>query len=73
MRVELKAMLVIMFVLVPAMVWVLPFTTGTNFGTNISYSSIALGDIDNDGDLNLIVTGEDYSGTRRLMRYRISR
>ncbi len=68
MRVELKIMLVIMFVLVPGMVLALPFATGTNFGTGVHWSSIALGDIDNDGDLDLIVTGTNDSG-KWLDRY----
>ncbi len=39
----------------------------SSFGTGVEYSSIALGDIDNDGDLDLIVSG--YSGSYRLDKY----
>ena len=38
------------------------FAGPTNFGTGVRYSSIALGDIDCDGDLDLIVTGSNSSG-----------
>ncbi len=34
----------------------------TNWGIGVIYSSIALGDIDNDGDLDLIVSGKDGGG-----------
>jgi len=34
----------------------------TNWGIGVYYSSIALGDIDCDGDLDLIVTGSNSSG-----------
>ena len=34
----------------------------SNSLTNVRYSSIALGDIDNDNDLDLILTGENYNG-----------
>lgn len=44
------------------------FSTNTNIGTGVYRSSITLGDIDNDGDLDLIVTGSDGSG-RRLEKY----
>ncbi len=41
----------------------------TNWGTGVYWSSISLGDIDNDGDLDLIVTGEDSGNNPRLDKY----
>jgi len=41
----------------------------TNWGIGVCYSSIALGDIDNDGDLDLIVSGRDGNGNYRLDKY----
>ncbi len=46
------------------------FTGPTNFGIDVNNSSIALGDIDLDNDLDLIVTGRQWLGNRRLDRYR---
>ena len=45
------------------------FTGPTNIGTGVVHSSIAFGDIDNDGDLDLIVSGMDSSGNHRLDKY----
>ncbi len=41
------------------------FIGPVNFGERCALSSIALGDLDGDGDLDLIVTGWDGSGTGR--------
>jgi hypothetical protein len=53
-------------IILPALVWA-DFGAGTNIGTGVQDSSIVLGDIDNDGDLDLIVTGS--SGMSRLDKY----
>ena len=50
-------------IILRGLVWA-DFGTRTNIGTGVDYSSIALGDIDNDGDLDLIVTGYSGSGYR---------
>ncbi len=39
------------------------------FGIGVMFSSIIFGDIDNDGDLDLIVSGDDGFGGNRLDRY----
>jgi len=62
-----KLIVTLTIIILPGFVWA-DFGTRTNIGTGVDLSSIALGDIDNDGDLDLIVTGYDGSG-RRLDKY----
>lgn len=45
------------------------FSSYTAFGVGVAMSSIALGDIDNDGDPDLIVAGADGGGTSHLIKY----
>lgn len=46
------------------------FSDKTNLGTGLYYGSMVLGDIDNDGDLDLIASGNNIALGRRLDLYR---
>jgi len=68
MKMKILLKLIIILLTLPALV-LADFGAGTNIGTGVCYSSIVLGDIDNDGDLDLIVTGQDVNYKIRLDKY----